>query len=116
MQLKSLTLGIIFSLFSFGVMAGSGHDHGHSHSQTPVNQATAKLNATKVIGALVKRNKLDKSWASVIATSVKKKTFKGNPEWIAVFVNKKINDTAKQKLHVFLTLGGDFVAINYSGK
>ncbi len=114
MQLKSLAIGIIFSVFSLGAMAGSGQDHGHSHM--PVNQATAKSKATKVIGALVKRNKLDKSWASVTTTSVKKKTFKGNPEWVAVFVNKKISDDAKQKLYVFLTLGGDYIAINYTGK
>lgn len=114
MQLKSLSLGIIFGLFSISAMAGSGHDHGHSH--TPVNQVTVQSKATKIIGALVKRNKLDKSWASITAKSVKKISFKGNPEWVAVFVNKKISDTAKQKLHVFLTLGGDYIAINYTGK
>jgi len=117
MYLKTLVISIILGLFSVPVMAGGGHDHGHghSHSQTPANQETATANATKVVAAFVNRNKLDKSWASVKASSAEKKVFKGRPEWVIVFVNKKITDPAKQKLYVFLTLGGDYIAANHSG-
>lgn len=116
MQLKTFLLGFFLSLFSVPVMAGGNHDHGHSHSHTPVNQETATIKATNIVAALVKREKLEKSWASVTASSVEKKVFKGNPEWVAVFVNGKISDSTKQKLYVFLTLGGDQIAVNYSGK
>jgi len=116
MRFRVLLLGVILGLPSVTVMAGSDHDHGHSHSNTPVTQATAKTQATKVVAALVKRSKLDKSWASIAASSIEKKVFKGNPEWVAVFVNDKITDKDKQKLYVFLTLGGDYIAANHSGK
>lgn len=42
--------------------------------------------------------------------------FDGDTEWVVVFVNDKIADTDKQKLYVFLTLGGDYIAANYTGK
>lgn len=116
MQLRTLLLGVILGLPSVTVMAGGGHDHGHSHSHTPVTQMTAKIEAAKVVAALVKRSKLDKSWASISASSIEKKVFKGRSEWVAVFVNNKITDKDKRKLYVFLNLGGDYIAANYTGK
>lgn len=118
MKIKALSLAIILSLFSGFVMAGGGHNHGHghSHSNTAVNQETAKVNATKIVVSLANRKKLDNSWATVKANSVEKKEFKGNPEWVVVFVNDEITDPAKKTLYVFLTLGGDYIAANYSGK
>ena len=98
-------------------IAGGGHDHGHghSHSNVPVNEATAQANATKIVAEFVSRGKLDKSWASIAASSIEKKEFKGKQEWVVVFVNKKITDYTKQKLYVFLTLSGDYIAANYTG-
>ena len=115
MQLKTLLLGLFLGLCSATAMAGSGHDHGHGHSHAPVDQATVKVNAKNVVAALVERKKLDESWASVTASSVEQKMFNGNPEWVAVFVNEKIADTDKQTLYVFLTLGGDYIAANFTG-
>ena len=114
MQLKTLLLGLALSLCSATATAGSGHDHGHSHA--PVNQATATTNAAEIVVEFVKINKLDESWASITPSSVEKKVFNGNPEWVVVFVNDKIADTEKRKLYVFLTLGGDYIAANYTGE
>jgi len=118
MQLIAPLICVILGLFSNMAMAGSGHDHdhGHSHSSTPVTQATAKTKATKIVNALVKRGKLDKSWASIAASTVEKKVVNGNSEWMAVFKNDNITDTDKRKLYVFLTLGGDYIAANFTGK
>ncbi len=118
MRFITLLFGAFLSLSAFSAVAGSGHDHdhGHSHSHTPVTQEQIGLNAAEIVKALVKRSKLDESWKSIEATSIKKITVQGNPEWVVVFVNKKITDTDKQKLYVFLTLGGDYIAANHSGK
>lgn len=118
MQLKTLLLCFTLGLLPITVTAGSGHDHdhGHSHSHTPVNQDAAKTNAKEIVAALVKRNKLDSSWSATTASSVEKKSVNGNSEWLVIFVNDTITDTSKQKLYVFLTLGGDYIAANFSGK
>lgn len=116
MKLKTLLLCFALGLLPTAVTAGSGHDHGHSHSHAPVNQETAKTNATKIVAALVKRNKLENSWTTTTASSVEKKSANGNTEWLVVFDNDNITDTSKQKLYVFLTLGGDYIAANFTGK
>lgn len=110
------TVLVLSSLFFISpAMAGGGHNHGHSHAQAPVNQATAEKNAQEVILSLVKKNKVAKSWASITASSVKKKVFNNRYEWVVVFVNDKVTDTEKQKLHVFLTLEGEYIAVNHTG-
>jgi hypothetical protein len=68
-----------------------------------------------VVAVLVETKKLDESWASINVSSVEKKMFNGEPEWVAVFVNDKITDTEKRKFYVFLTLGGDYIAANFTG-
>ena len=116
--MKTLPAALVLSSLLFGapVMAGSGHDHGHSHSSTPVSQDKVGVKAAEIVAALVNRNKLDKSWETIKASSIEKITVQGNPEWVVVFVDKNITDVEKQKLYVFLTLGGDYIAANFTGK
>jgi len=115
-------MGLLLSILSTTVLAGSGHDHGHnqghghSHSNTPVNEATAKENAAEYVAELVKKDKLDNSWSSISASEIQQISVNGNPEWKVVFVNEDITDTKKQNLYVFLTLGGDYIAANFTGK
>lgn len=116
MRLTILLFGFILNLPTFSAMAGSGHDHEHSHSNTPVSQEKISENATEIVATLANRNKLDKSWTSTKASSVEKITVQGNPEWKVVFVNNNITDSGKNKLFVFLTLGGDYIAANFTGK
>jgi hypothetical protein len=99
-------------------MAGGGHDHGHghSHAQVPVDKTVAEANGGKVIASLVSRKKVDQSWAGVAATSVEKKMTQGNPEWVIIYNNAKVEEADKQKIYVFLTISGDYIAANYTGK
>ncbi|MBL1321044.1 MAG: hypothetical protein COA63_008305 [Methylophaga sp.] len=115
--MKTLATTLVLSSLLFGtpVLADSGHDHGHSHAQAPVNQATAEKNADEVIALLVEREKIDKSWATIKANSVEKKALKDSPEWVVIYNNVKITDLDKQKLYVFLTIGGEYIAVNYTG-
>lgn len=115
--MKTLATTLVLTLLFFGlpVMAGSGHEHGHSHEQASVDKETAEKNADKVIVSLVERDKIDKGWSSIKAISVDKKEFNDRAEWVVIYVNEKITDTDKQKLHVFLTMGGEYIAVNYTG-
>ena len=116
MRLKTLLLSLTIGLFSMTATAGGGHDHGHGHSHSPVDQATANSKATKIIASFIKQKTLEKSWAPSIVISSEKKTFNGKQEWVVSFVNKKVTDAKKRKLYVFLTLSGDYIAANYTGK
>lgn len=120
MRLNILLLGFIFSAFTFLVMAGNQHshdgDHGHSHSQMAVDEVTATTKATTIVASLVEKDKLDKSWGTVVAGSVEKQTFEGDTEWVVSFVNTEITDLTKQTLYVFLTMNGEYIAANHTGK
>ncbi len=109
----TLVLSSLFFISPTIVMAGTGHDHGPA--KAPVNQEVAEKNAGKAIAGLVERDKIDKSWSSIKASSVEQKLYQGKPEWVAIYDNKKIADTSKQKLYVFLTPAGEYIAVNYTG-
>ena len=113
MKFKILLISLLFGLNSLAALAGGGHNHGHSHEE--INQVTAKAKALDVVSSFIKDKKLDKSWKSIKASSAEKKVFKGHPEWVVIFANKKVTDIKKQKLYVFLTLTGEYVAANHSG-
>ncbi|MCW8901502.1 MAG: DUF6488 family protein [Gammaproteobacteria bacterium] len=114
MKLKTLLLGLTLGLFSMIAIAGSGHDHGHSHE--PVNQENASSIATKIVANFIKQKTLDKSWESTTVSSSEKKMFNGKQEWVVSFENEKVTDAKKRKLYIFLTLSGDYIAANYTGK
>ena len=114
MKLNILILSFTLALVSTLAIAGGGHGHGHSHE--PVNQATANSKATRIISNFIKQKTLNKSWAGTTVSSSEKKTFNGKQEWVVSFVNEKVEDTKKRKLYVFLTLSGDYIAANYTGK
>lgn len=97
-------------------MAGSGHDHGHSHSNAPVDHSTVQEKAIASVAVLVQEYKLESSWTSIPASSVAQKTINGNPEWVVVFINDSISDTDKKTLYVFLTMEGEYIAANHTGK
>ena len=116
--MKILATTLVLSSLFFGtpVMAGSGHDHGHSHASTPVNKETVEKNAEKVLAALIKNKKLNESWSSTTASSSEKKIINGGPEWLVIFINEKATDIEKKKLYMFMTLGGEYIAANFTGK
>lgn len=116
MKLNTLLLGFTLSLFSMLAIAGGGHNHGHGHSHEPINQATANSKATKILNSFVKQKTIDKSWASTSVSSSEKKSFNGKQEWVISFMNEKSIDAKKRKLYIFLTLSGDYIAANYTGK
>ena len=116
MQLKAILLGFTLGLFSITAIAGSGHSHGHGHSHSPVNQVAAKEKATQIIASFVKKKTIGKSWSSIPAKTAEKKTFNDKQEWVVSFINEKVTDTKKRKLYIFLTLSGEYIAANYTGK
>lgn len=116
MTLKTLSLGMSLGLFIITMLAGCNQEHGHSHSPAPVDQETAKSSAETIVADLVSKSKLDKSWASISASSVVKSGTSMKTEWEVVLVNEGVEDTSKQKLYVFLNSSGEYIAENFTGR
>ena len=120
MRIQPILFSLILALSPAVLLAGAnhdhGHDHGHDHSHDPVNQSQAEKVAIESVAMLVKKGKIDGSWKSVSVASAEKKKFGGKMEWVVSFKNDKISDASKQTLYVFLSLTGDYIAANYTGK
>ncbi len=118
--LKALPLlCITFFISSHSYAHNHGHDHshddGHSHGHV-VNQETVKKTADKVIASLVKRERVDKNWSSITASSLEKKIISDVSVWVVTFNNQKIVEEDKQNLYVFISLEGEFLAVNHTGE
>ena len=122
MKIQSLVFSLIIALTPAAVLAGKDHDHGHSHddghshSHDPVSQKKAEEIAMKSVARLVDKGKVDKSWKSVSVAKSEKKKFGNKMEWVVSFKNDKVSDKSKQTLYVFLSLTGNYIAANYTGK
>lgn len=108
--LCTLTLLLFSCSFAY---AGAGHSHA---PVTPVTEQQAIVKATTIVKTLVKKGKVDNSWQEITALSSNKQMTKGGQEWLITFNNPQIADQGKQTLYVFLNLGGEYIAANYSGK
>ncbi len=122
---KLITTFLFLATLAFvvPVYAGSGHAHdkdgGHSkhgHSHGPVNSNRVKAKAVNMLGGLVKKGIIDKSWRATKPVKAEKKTFAKGPEWVVSFNNEMIKDKTKQTLYIFYSLDGHYIAANYTGK
>lgn len=60
--------------------------------------------------------KLIISWKDTAVAKTEKKKFGKQLEWVVSFNNKSIKEADKQTLYIFLSLGGEYLAANYTGK
>ncbi|MHB8766632.1 MAG: DUF6488 family protein [Deferrisomatales bacterium] len=114
MRTLTVTLSALLLALSLTAHAGtSGKNHAHGK---PIDAAEAQVDAGAAVERLVAKGKLDASWKGVKAEKAEKKTFDKGPEWLVTFQNPAASDETKRTLYVFLTLNGDYVAANFTGK
>jgi len=107
-----ICLAVLLAFSVTGAYAGAGHSHG---PKIEITESQAGAQATKIVASIVEAGKLDASWAQVQPAEVKKRIFKGKPEWVITFNNPGEKDMEKQKLYVFLSLYGDYIGANHTG-
>lgn len=105
------TLVFVF-LSAFGINAMAGGNHSHA----PVGEEKASTMATQLVNNLVQQNVIVKSWSNVEIVEIEQKEFNGNMEWVSSFYNPEVADKSKQTLYIFMTLSGEYLAANYTGK
>lgn len=111
MRIQALILSFILSLLPLALWA-----HGPDGSHDPVTQSQAEQAAIEGVASLADNKRIDSSWKVANVVKTEKKKFGESMEWVVSFKNDKITDSAKQTLYVFVTLGGEVVGANYTGK
>ena len=116
---KTVGLVSIMSLSGNFVYAAGDHKHGpggsHTHKAVSITKKEAEAAAKDVAGLLVKKGKLKKGWLQAGVKTVSKKKFKNETEWVVTLENAKA-EKSKQTLYVFLSLTGEYLGANFSGK
>ncbi len=111
---RIITCLVVLLTFSVtGAYAGAGHSHA---PKTKITETQVLSKATSIVTDIVQKGKLDASWAEIKPALAEKRTFKNRPEWVITFNNPKEEDKEKQTLYVFLSLYGDYLAANHTGK
>lgn len=102
--------------------------HGDGHAPPPPRIADCKAAVCtrdeivagaeqKAVPMFVKLGKLEPSWAELKALDAEeRKAGAKSTEWVVRFKNEKVQDPAKQLLYVFVTAGGQLLAVNHSGR
>ena len=93
-------------------VGGSCHFHGNK----PAAESVVVDCANRRKAALVKAGKLDASWQAVKLDQASLVDGKKGKEWRVSFHNPDAGDPAKQKLYLFFSQPGNFIAANHTGQ
>lgn len=88
----------------------------HFHGDTPVKETILLDCASKHKDNLIKKGKIDASWAGVKLNQSEIVDGKKTKEWKLTFKNPVEKDPAKQTLYMFYSLTGNLLGANFTGK
>ena len=114
LNIQAIILTFVLTLFSSVTLAGAGHDHGVPLE--PVTQQQAEQIASQFVSSLVVDGKIEPSWKNIKIYKSEQKNFSGNQEWVISYNNEAASDPNKRTIYIFLSLGGEFLGGNYTGK
>lgn len=97
---------------AFADRGGACHFHGY----LPAKEQTVLTCAAQRKDALVTEGKIDASWKAVPHDKLEQVEGKKGKEWKVTFRNPAAPDKDKQALYVFLSLPGNVLAANFTGK
>jgi hypothetical protein len=105
------------SAVSLTALAGPHNGHGHSHGPSvKVSKSKVEKVASAQVLNLIGKSKIDKSWKDKKISSSEIKEYNGRKEWVVTFKNKDEKDKSKATLYVFVSLKGELIASNFTGK
>ena len=113
---------LAMALASFAALAGAGSavasEGGscHFHGNTPASEKVVVDCASQRKASLVSSGKLDKSWETVKHEKVEQIDGKKGKEWKVSFKNAAAKEADKNTLYVFLSLPGNYIASNFTGR
>ena len=110
-----LTLIILLTLNTF---ASGGHFHPKQvvKCAKECTEEQIKNAVPAAITYLAKWDKISTSWSVAKIDSIGKKEFKKGPEWIVTLVDSSIQDSAKKKRYIFMSLDGFVTGSNSTGE
>ena len=118
MRIPMIVLLIIIGAFAFNTACpatSSAHSDGE-HLSSAIEEHEAVAVALKHVKELVEKGKIEKSWEKIGRGTGKIKRFARSYEWVVTIKNSQAKDPKKSILYFFLTLKGEYIAANFTGK
>lgn len=112
-----LCITILFTalIFSNGTIAGEDSSC-HFHGNKIATEEIVTNCAVERKEVLIKQNKIDSSWKAIEQDKIELVDGKKGKEWLVTFTNPAVRDKTKEKLYIFFTPPGNFIAANFTGK
>lgn len=88
----------------------------HFHGKKVAAEETVLTCAMERKELLILDGKIDASWEGIEHDRIALVDGKKGREWLVTFVNPAGADKAKEKLYMFFTAPGNFIAANFTGK
>lgn len=107
-----LTTMLIFSSGTIASEDSSCHFHGNKIATEEI--VTNCAVERKEI--LITQGKIDPSWKTTEPGKPELVEGKKGKEWLITFTNLAVTDKTKEKLYMFFTAPGNFIAANFTGK
>lgn len=111
-----MTTAALAALVSTGNVLASEGGSCHFHGSAPATEKVVIDCASQRKAALISSGKLDKSWALVKHDKIEQIDGKKSKEWKVSFKNTAVTEADKNTLYVFMSLPGNYIAANFSGK
>lgn len=103
---------IFLAIFSWQYSVFAIAHEGHPH---PLEKNEIIEKSNNIIGKAVEQQKIEPSWKEAKVEEAKIVDEEKGGQWVIKYTNSKINDDNKE-LFVFLTLDGNYIAMNHTGR
>ena len=114
---KFLTVMIVaVSLSTTGIALADEAGSCHFHGKKMASKETISDCAAERKELLIMDGKIDSSWERVEQDKIELVDGKKGKEWLVTFTNPAVDDKTKEKLYLFFTSTGNFIAANFTGK
>lgn len=116
--MKKLLMATIITAASLSATVALADERSgcHFHGNTSATSETVASCAFQRKGMLIKNGKIDKSWQSVPQDDIQQVDGKKGKEWMVTFRDPNAKDKTKEKLYIYFTVTGNFIAANFTGK
>ncbi len=109
-----ITILVVGIFGAGGVMAGEDSSC-HFHGNKVATEETVIKCASDRKEVLIKQGKIDASWKTIERDKIEMVDGKKGKEWLVTFNNLAVDDKTKEKLYMFFTAPGNFIAANFTG-
>ena len=116
--MRKLLMTMILTAGLIGAGGAGAGESGpcHFHGKKVASEETVSSCAVERKELLIMDGKIDQSWERIEQDKIEMVDGKKGSEWLITFINPAAADKTKEKLYMFFTAPGNFIAANFSGK